>query len=70
MNGKNGSRTVKCLLCGAEFETTAPNVKYCSIGCKENGRKAKREIWERSNEGYYKEYEKKRRKQKMCKIEW
>ena len=55
------AKLVKCPICGAEFETSRPNKKYCSFSCKEAGRKLQRMKWEAANEGYNAAYMKKYR---------
>lgn len=46
------SKPITCRICGAEFEQTAPNQKYCCIICAAVGRKQKRKEWEESHPGY------------------
>ena len=58
------AKQVKCPICGAEFETSRPNKKYCSFSCKEAGHKLQRLKWEANNAGYNAEYMKAYRKQK------
>lgn len=47
---------VTCRICGAQFETSRPNKRYCSFICKEAGRKLRRMEWEEANPDYNKEY--------------
>ena len=46
----------KCAICGKEFETTKPNKKYCSLSCKEAGKRLQRMKWEHENPDYNREY--------------
>ena len=57
-------RTVKCSICGRLFKTSAPNIKYCSLNCKESGTRARRARWEVNNPRYNSEYIKGHRKGK------
>lgn len=50
------AKVVICPICGAEFETSRPNKKYCSFTCKEAGRQLRRMKWEAENLGYSKNY--------------
>ena len=55
------AKNVTCPICGAQFETSRPNKKYCSFSCKEAGRKLRRMKWEHDNPHYNAEYMKKYR---------
>ena len=46
-------RTVKCSICGKEFTTDKPNIKYCSLQCREDGRIKLRNMWKLDNPDYY-----------------
>ena len=46
------AKVVTCPICGAEFETSRPNKKYCSFTCKEAGAKLRRMKWEDKNPHY------------------
>lgn len=59
--GERMAKKVKCLICGAEFETSRPNKKYCSFSCKEAGRQLQRMKWKEANPHYNAEYMKKYR---------
>lgn len=48
-----------CKMCGREFEATRSNAIYCSLVCREAGRKQTRNKWNRANMEYYKQYAKK-----------
>ena len=50
------AKLVKCPICGAEFETSRPNKKYCSFTCREAGRKLQRMKWDGENPHYSTEY--------------
>lgn len=50
--GDHMAKSVKCPICGTEFETERPNKKYCSFVCKEAGRRLQRMKWEKNNAGY------------------
>lgn len=45
-------KRITCRICGAEFEQTAPNQKYCCIICAAAGRRQKRKEWEERHPGY------------------
>lgn len=47
-------KTVKCVICGAEFITDKGNKKYCSLICKDAGIALKRMKWKEANPEYYK----------------
>lgn len=51
------NKKIKCPICGAEFETARPNKKYCSLSCKEAGRRLQRMKWEGENPSYNTEYQ-------------
>ena len=55
-------RKVKCAICGVEFETQKPNIKYCSFTCKDAGRRLKRAKWEDAHAGYNAEYARNKRR--------
>lgn len=57
-------KTVTCPICGAVFETSKPNKKYCGISCRETGRRRLRIKWEEENPHYNAEYMKQYRRQK------
>jgi len=46
------AKVVLCPICGAKFETSRPNKKYCSFTCKEAGAKLRRMKWEDKNPHY------------------
>lgn len=50
-----------CPICGREFEADKPNRRYCSLECRETGRKLKRRQWENENPNYNAEYMRKYR---------
>lgn len=58
------ARQKKCEICGAEFETSRPNKKYCSFTCKEAGQQIRRMKWKAKNIGYSTEYMRKYRERK------
>lgn len=53
-------RKVICENCGAEFNTAAPNVKYCSLDCREAGRMKRRAEWEQARPTYNRDYKRTR----------
>ena len=57
---RNGKRV--CALCGKEYESSAPNQKYCSLMCREAARKADRRAFDEANPNYRKEYMREYRK--------
>lgn len=57
-------KKIICPICGAQFETSRPNKKYCSFTCKAAGAKVKRIKWENENPDYIKNYMKQYRKNK------
>lgn len=54
-------KTVKCAICGREFETNRPNKKFCSFTCKEAGAKLRQMKWKDNNSNYSTEYMRKYR---------
>ena len=57
----NMAKVVTCPICGAQFETSRPNKKYCSFSCREAGRKLQRMKWDEANPHYSTDYMKKYR---------
>ena len=55
------AKTRICPICGAQFETSRPNKKYCSFTCKAARQTLVRMKWKDENPDYYKEYMKKYR---------
>lgn len=53
-----------CSICGREYETAATNSRYCSLACKEKGRKERRAAWEAAHPAYNREYMKAYRKKR------
>ena len=49
-------KTRICPICGAEFQTTRPNKRYCSFICKEAARQLQRMTWNAAHPGYHTEY--------------
>ena len=49
-------RTVKCPICGKDFQTARPNKKYCSFACKEAALLLRRVKWKQTHPDYNKEY--------------
>lgn len=49
-------KLVYCSICGKEFYTDAKNKKYCSLICKEAGRKLHKSLWDENNANYITEY--------------
>lgn len=45
-----------CKMCGREFEAERSNAVYCSLVCREAGRKVSRNNWNRANKDYYRQY--------------
>lgn len=45
-----------CPVCGAVFETIKRNKKYCSLTCREAGKKVKAKTWHDNNPDYMKKY--------------
>lgn len=62
------AKIVKCPICGAEFETSKPNKKYCSFTCKDAGRRLQRMKWEDANPHYNAAYMKQYRTAQKGKI--
>lgn len=58
------AKLVQCPMCGATFETSKKNRKYCSLVCKDAGQRLQRLRWKLANMGYYTEYMKQYREQK------
>lgn len=50
------AKIVTCAICGAKFETSRPNKKYCSFSCREAGRQLQRMKWAAKNPDYNTEY--------------
>lgn len=50
----------KCAICGAEFDKTRANKKYCSPRCANKANRDNMDIWHRKNYVYNKESEKTR----------
>lgn len=57
-------KTIKCAICGRQFETNRPNKKFCSFTCREAGEKLWRMQWEEKNPDYNKNYQRKYRERK------
>ena len=55
------TRALKCEICGHEFETTAPNVKYCSALCKYAAEKKRRLIFIKAHPNYNRDYKRMKR---------
>lgn len=55
-------KKVTCPICGAEFETSRANKKYCSFSCREAGAKLRRMKWEDRHPNYNRNYMKAYRK--------
>lgn len=49
-------RIKSCPICGNAFTASKPNQRYCSIICREVGRKLKRMEWSRDNPTYNADY--------------
>lgn len=54
-------RTELCAVCGKEFETDAPNVKYCCPKCKVTGAKILRTKWIDAHPDYNSDYYRRRK---------
>lgn len=50
------TRTKKCEICGAMFETAYPNKRYCCLTCREAARLLRRKEWNEKNRDYSREY--------------
>ena len=50
------TRILKCEMCGNEFKTTAPNVKYCSALCKYAAEKKHRLKFIAAHPNYNRDY--------------
>lgn len=50
------AKIVTCSICGAKFETSRPNKKFCSFSCKEAGRTLQRIKWSENHPQYSAEY--------------
>lgn len=53
MDRTRSERVLICSVCGKEFKTIYPNVRYCSLSCREKGRIQKRQKWKTKNPDYY-----------------
>lgn len=50
------TKIIKCSICGKEFETDKKHIKYCSLECKEQGRRNSRRKWSESHPDYMTRY--------------
>ncbi len=57
----------KCLLCHNEFETLAPNTKYCSDECKAKGKKISLTVFRKKDCSKYAARKAKRLREKSTK---
>lgn len=56
ITGMSTVKLYKCAMCGKEYRSTAPNNKYCSMYCREQGRLESRSMWNRKHPEYYRQY--------------
>lgn len=61
-------RKVNCKICGAEFETNAPNACYCSAECKIQGARQKRRQWEKQHPTYNSDFYRQQKQKEQNKI--
>lgn len=54
-------KTTVCPICGLEMTKKKPNTKYCSLTCKELGRRISLLRWKKKNTGYMTKYMKRYR---------
>ena len=55
-------KKAKCAICGKDFLSGYPNVKYCSLKCRDTGRIKNRKKWSERNKNYMSAYMQKYRK--------
>lgn len=50
------TKSIKCEICGRDFNTSSKNIKYCSLECREIGRRFIKRMWLDKNENYMRDY--------------
>lgn len=63
------TRTIKCDICGKEFNTAGKNIKYCSLECGAIGRAYKKRMWLETRDNYMRDYMREYRKKQGPEIE-
>lgn len=56
------TRTIKCDICGKEFNTNGKNIKYCCLECRAIGHNYTKRIWLDGKGNYMRDYMREYRK--------
>lgn len=63
------TKTIKCEICGKEFNTLNKNAKYCCLECRAIGRSYTKRMWLDRKKNYMRDYMRAYRKKNKAVLE-